>query len=360
MAAMNDDHGKHDHDDHDHHDHDHHNDHDHDHGHAPGPDAGSEALIEFHRHEHAFLGQNHDRNARKTWWVVGLCTVMMVVEIGGGLMFRSMALTADGVHMATHAGAMIIAAGAYMMARRRQSDPRFSFGTGKFGDLSAFTSAIILLATAVGVAIESASRLFKPEAIAFDQAIPIAVVGLLVNIASAWLLADDHDHHHGHDHGHHHADHGHEHDDHDHHDHKHHDLNLRAAYVHVAADAAVSVLAIIGLVAGRQFGWLWLDPVMGLVGAFVIGKWALGLIRAAGAILLDMNPDPSLGDRIVKRLGLEGDVVCDFHLWRVGPGHNAAIAKIVTKRDAGPAEFKRRLAGLPTLSHITIEVERVS
>ncbi len=321
-----------------------------------------------YRHDHAFLGEHHDRNARKTWAVVALCTVMMVVEVVWGWMFHSMALLADGVHMATHTGAMLIAAAAYMLARKRQSDPRFSFGAGKFGDLAAFTSAIILISTSLAVGVESIVRLFKPEPIGFDEAIPVAVLGLLVNLVSAWLLNDhDHGHSHGHDHGpaHHAAhdhDHDHDHHDHDHHEHQHHghhDLNLRAAYVHVASDAAVSLLAIVGLLAGRQFGWVWLDPVMGLVGSFVIAKWAWSLIQAAGGILLDVNPDPRLQARIVERLQRDGDRICDLHLWRLGPGHNAVIVKILTSSGNLPSVYHHRLEGLATLSHVTIEVERL-
>ena len=313
--------------------------------------------IDAYRHDHAFLGEHHDRNARKTRAVVALCTVMMVVEVVAGWLFHSMALLADGVHMATHAGAMLIAAAAYMLARRRQTDPRFSFGAGKCGDLAAFTSAIILISTSVAVGVESIARLFKPEPIGFDEAIPVAVLGLAVNLVSAWLL-NDHDHGHAHEAVDHHSDDQHD-IDHHHDRHAHHDLNLRAAYVHVASDAAVSLLAIVGLLAGRQFGWVWLDPVMGLVGSFVIARWAWGLIRAAGAILLDVNPDPKLEARIRERLQRDGDQVCDLHLWRLGPGHNAVIARIITRGDAPPSAYRHRLDGLATLSHVTIEVERI-
>jgi cation diffusion facilitator family transporter len=234
----------------------------------------SHSMDDF-RHEHLFLGADHARNERKTWTVIALCGAMMVAEIVGGALFGSMALMADGLHMSTHAGALLIAAFAYTYARRHAHDPRFTFGTGKLGDLAAFTSAIVLAMIALLIAGESVVRLLHPVSIAFDEAIAVAVLGLGVNLASAWLLRDDHDHHHhGHDHGHQHAS---PHEEHDHADHArdhHRDLNLRAAYVHVLADAAVSILAIVGLLAGRELGWIWMDPVMGIVGACVIANWS--------------------------------------------------------------------------------------
>ena len=311
--------------------------------------------IDIYRHEHIFLGADHARNERKTWMVIGLCGAMMALEIGGGALFGSMALIADGLHMSTHAGALLIAALAYTYARRHAGDERFSFGTGKLGDLAAFASAIILAMIALLIGWESVGRLLHPVAIAFDQAIPVAVLGLCVNAASAWLLRDEDDHHHhGHAHGHHH-----DHDDHVHDDHAtdhHRDLNLRAAYVHVLADAAISILAIIGLVAGRQFGWIWMDPIMGMVGACVIANWSWSLVRAAGAVLLDQRPDSGLASEVRARLEGNGDRVADLHLWRVGPGHSAAVVSVVSDRPEPPAAYKARLADLPGLSHMTIEV----
>ena len=308
------------------------------------------------RHDHDFLGADHARNERRSWMVIGLCGAMMVAEIAGGWLFGSMALIADGLHMSTHAGAFLIAALAYFFARRHRNDERFGFGTGKFGDLAAFTSAIILAFVAVLIAGESISRLFQPVTIAFNEAIPIAFLGLAVNVASAWLLREDHDH----DHAHHH-DHVHDHHDHGHDAHhgraRHADLNLRAAYVHVLADAAVSVLAIIGLVAGRQWGLIWMDPVMGLIGAGVIASWSFGLLRSAGAILLDLRPDPALAAEIRARLQTDADdVVSDLHLWRVGPGHAAVVASLVSSAPQPPSVYKERLADLSGLSHVTIEV----
>ncbi|HEX5264284.1 MAG TPA: CDF family Co(II)/Ni(II) efflux transporter DmeF [Phenylobacterium sp.] len=303
------------------------------------------------RHEHVFLGARHDRNERRTWAVIALCGAMMALEIGGGAMFGSMALIADGLHMSTHAGAMLIAALAYSYARRHARDERFSFGTGKLGDLAAFTSALILAMIAILIGYESLQRLLHPVSIAFREAIPIAILGLGVNLASAWLLRDDHDHH-GHDH--HSTDHHHDHA-HDHH--HHHDLNLRAAYAHVLADAAVSVLAIVGLLTAWRLHWRFMDPVMGVVGALVVANWSLSLIRQAGAVLLDMRPSGDLARRITDQLETGGDQISDLHIWRVGPGHAAAVISLVSDRPQSPSAYKRRLAGVPGLSHVTVEVE---
>ena len=319
--------------------------------------------VESLRHEHVFLGADHDRNERKTWVVIAVCGAMMVLEIGGGALFHSMALVADGLHMSTHAGALVIAALAYTYARRHARDARFTFGTGKLGDLAAFTSAIVLAMIAALIGYESIQRLLHPLTISFNQAIPVAILGLGVNLLSAWLLKDGHDHlpghqhHHGHDHAH--EDHGHGHHDHHHGRHRDHarDLNLRAAYVHVMADAAVSVLAIVGLLAGRQLGWVWMDPVMGVVGACVIANWSWGLIRAAGGVLVDMQPDQALAAEIEHRLNLGDDQLTDLHVWRVGPGHNAAVVAIVSQRPQRPDVYRDRLSGLAGLSHVTVEVQ---
>ena len=298
------------------------------------------------RHSHIFLGDSHERNERKTWAVIAICAAMMVAEIVGGLWFGSVALIADGLHMSTHAGALLIAALAYTYSRRYVNDERLTFGTGKFGDLAAFTSAIVLAIIALLIGYESVDRLVHPVPIAFNQAIPIAVVGLGVNLLSAFLLRDD-AHHHGHTHDHAHS-YGHA--------HVHRDHNLRAAFVHVLADAAVSVLVIIGLVAGRLLGWIWMDPLMGLVATVVILSWSWTLIRAAGAILLDVCPDPVLARKITLRLEQGSDRVSDLHLWRLGPGHLAAVISIVTDDPHAPEQYKRRLSGLAGLSHVTIEV----
>lgn len=302
------------------------------------------------RHEHVFLGHDHDRNERRSWAVVALCGAMMVAEIIGGLLWGSMALIADGLHMSTHAGALVIAALAYSYARRHARDERFVFGTGKLGDLAAFSSALVLAMIALLIGYESIQRLIHPVPIAFNEAIPLAAVGLLVNLLSAWLLRGDHDHAHDHEHHHGHAHHHHDHEDH----------NLRAAYVHVIADAAVSVLALIALSAGRILGWLWLDPVMGIVGMCVIANWSWNLMQASGAVLLDMRTsDGWLPGEITHRLeGGRDDRVSDLHVWRVGPGHHAAVVSVVSDQPEAPATYKSRLAGIDGLSHITVEVER--
>jgi cation diffusion facilitator family transporter len=301
------------------------------------------------RHEHVFLGRQHARNERRTWLVVALTAAMMGVEIAAGVAFGSMALIADGLHMSTHTAALAIAALAYLFARRYARDPRFSFGTGKLGELAGFASAIILAVIAALIGVECVARIWSPVPISFDQAIVVAVVGLAVNLASAWLLRDHHHAHHGHDHG----GHGHHHD----HARGHTDHNLRSAYMHVLADALTSVLAIAGLLIARFYGWLWIDPVMGIVGAVVIGIWSWSLIRGAGAVLLDMVPDPHLAGSIRQRLERNGDQVSDLHLWRVGPGHAALMASIVSD-DPGPtAAYKERLKGLDGLSHVTVEVQ---
>ena len=316
-----------------------------------------EQSLERWQHRHVFLGAEHAQNERKTWVVIGLTATMMVAEIVGGALFGSLALIADGLHMSTHAGALLIAALAYTLARRYAQDPRFAFGTGKFGDLAAFTSAIVLAMIALLIGYEAGSRLISPVPIAFREAIPVAVLGLVVNLASAWLLHDgEHGHGHAHDHDHDHE--AHEHHDHDHHDHHaQRDHNLRAAYVHVLADAATSVMAIVGLTLGWIFGWLWMDAIMGILGALVIANWSYGLVRAAGGVLLDVIPGPELPQRIRAELERYGDRIADLHLWRVGPGHVGAIVSLVTRHPQPPAHYKARLSGVPTLAHVTIEVE---
>ncbi|CUB00767.1 MAG TPA: CDF family Co(II)/Ni(II) efflux transporter DmeF [Thiomonas arsenitoxydans] len=412
-----------------------------------------------HEHEHVFLGQDHDRNARKTRAVIALCTGVMVIEIADGVHFGSLALVADGLHMSTHAAAMLIAAMAYHYARQHAHDARFSFGTGKVGDLAGFSSAIILAMIALLIGYEAIARFIHPVAIDFNAAIAIAFLGLFVNILSAWLLSGN-EHSYGHAHGHVHgaataddaqfvdtatgrvrveihedrvpprfrlrwqdqsgpptsllASHmwmetirpsgqhqtfqfqdqggywesvdtipephafearlhlnigatvvsrtlhfaeseGH---DHGHADH-HRDHNMRAAFVHVAADAAVSVLAIVGLAAGKFFGLNFMDPVMGIVGAVVIANWSFGLIRDTGAILLDVNPDAALSQSIRKVVQEAGDELADLHLWRLGPGHLGAIVAVKCKdptRDA--LYYRHKLQGFRDLSHLTIEVEK--
>jgi cation diffusion facilitator family transporter len=305
-------------------------------------------------HDHVFLGEGHDKNERRTWAVIVLCAVMMVAEIVGGLLFGSIALVADGLHMSTHASALLLAALAYRYARRHADDPRFSFGTGKLGDLAGFSSAIVLLMIAVLIGYEAVARLIAPVPISFNEAIPIAVLGLIVNIVSALLLSGGgHDHGHAHEHSH-----THEHADAHVHGRAHRDNNMRAAVIHVLADAVVSVLVIAGLLLGRTFGWLFMDPLAGLVGAAVIASWSYGLIRDTGAILLDMNPDRGMAERVRTTIERDGDRLEDLHLWRLGPGHLGAILSVVTTKPRDAGHYRRLLRHFRNLSHITVEVQQ--
>lgn len=317
----------------------------HDHAHHDHPHSGPLARFEVD-HDHVFLGADHDRNARRTWFVIALTATMMVIEIAAGTIYGSMALVADGWHMSTHAAALLITALSYGYARRHARDPRFTFGTGKIGDLAGFGSAVVLAIVAVLIGWESLWRLANPVSIDFSQAILVAVVGLVVNLVSAWLLHDDHGHHHDHHHGHDHArQHGHGTDN-----------NLRAAYLHVMADALTSVLAIMALLAGSGFGWVWLDPAMGIVGALVILRWSWGLMMRAGGVLVDHTPeDETLPDEIRAALGPDVHVT-DLHVWQLGPGHHGAIVSLAADRPESPAAYRARLAPLQDLSHVTIEV----
>ena len=319
---------------------------------------------------HDFLGASHDDNARRTRWVILLTVVAMIGEIIAGYWTGSMALLADGFHMATHAGALSIAAFAYAYARKHAHNPAYSFGTGKVGDLAGFASAMALGLVALAIASESAVRLFQPTQVAFNEATIVAIIGLLVNIASALLLmggAHGHGHGHGHDHGHHHSHehahahddehhHGH-HDDHHRHDHPHgHDNNLRSAYFHVLADALTSVLAIGALLTGRYLGWVWMDPLMGIVGALVIARWAWGLMRDTSAMLLDRS-DEALADKVRALVEAGGDArVSDLHVWRVGPQAHAAIVSAVAQPGVTGESLRVRITGECRLAHLTVEV----
>jgi cation diffusion facilitator family transporter len=401
-------------------------------------------------HSHVFLGEGHERNERRTWMVIALCSAMMVAEIVGGILFGSIALVADGLHMSTHASALLLAAVAYSYARRHAHDDRFSFGTGKLGDLAGFTSAIVLAMIALLIGYEAVSRLIWPVPISFDEAIPIAALGLIVNIASVLLLSGGgHHHQHGHQHSHDGKDH--HHDDprwiktgagalalevfeegvpprfrlsfagnarpsasgvtietvrpggerqvftmvdcgsylesieeipephaftalvrlnreaeaysvaFEEHEHAqgaaHRDNNMRAAIIHVLADAAVSVLVIVGLSLGRFLGWIWMDPVVGICGAIVIAAWSHGLVRDTGAILLDMNPDRDMAKRMRAMIEVDGDRLTDLHLWRLGPGHLGAILSIATAKQRGPDYYQSLLGRFRTLSHVTVQVQ---
>jgi cation diffusion facilitator family transporter len=320
------------------------------------------------RHDHLFLGTAHRRNERKAWAVMALTLAMMAIELGAGSMFGSMALIADGWHMATHVGALGITAAAYAYARRHAGDPTFTFGTGKFGDLAGFSSALILALISVLVAYISLGRLIHPEPISFDAAIAVACAGLVVNLVSAYLLHEGPAGE-GRDRPHQHypeaprpgaaAASAHVHDEHDEHglSHRHHDHNLRSARLHVWADGLTSLLAILALSTGKAFGWVWMDPAMGIVGSIVIARWSYGLMREAGMVLLDAQASPELADGIRATIeAVPGDRVADLHVWRVGPGHFAAIVSVVTESPRPAAEFKRSLARWPELCHVTIEV----
>ena len=329
-------------------------------------------------HSHVFIGETHARAERQTWIVIAICGAMMILEIVGGALFGSIALMADGLHMSTHAGALLLAALAYRYARRHAEDARFTFGTGKVGDLAGFTSAVVLAMIALLIGYEAVGRLLSPVPIHFSEAIPIAVLGLGVNVVTAWLLSrgdhrHDHSHAHSHDHDHGGADHDHASDDHAWDDHAsddhawsdqapaaHRDNNLRAAIVHVAADAVVSVLVIVGLLLARGFGWMWMDPLAGLVGALVVASWAYGLVRDTSAILLDVNPDRALETRIRGLVETDGDRLSDLHLWRLGPGHLGAILAVITREARDPQFYRDRLAGLNALAHVTVEVQKAA
>lgn len=313
--------------------------------------------VERFQHQHIFGTDRETSGERRTRWVIALTAVMMVIEIAAGVMFGSMALLADGIHMATHTFALGITVFAYTFARRHAGDRRYTFGTGKATALGGFGSAVSLAVVAVIVLGESVARLADPAAIDFDEAIAVAVVGLLVNLVSALLLRDhEHEDGHGHEHEHEHeGGHGHE----DAHAHEHHDHNLRGAYLHVLADALTSVLAIGALVAGKYLGWSWLDAVSGIVGALVIARWSLGLLRSTGAVLLDAEVPEARRLEIRAIIERESETrVADLHVWRVGPQHLAAIVSVVTHSERTPEDFKRDLARFSDLAHVTVEVQR--
>lgn len=307
--------------------------------------------LDAYTHDHMFLGAGHDENARRTLWVVALTAVMMVGEIIAGYWTGSMALLADGFHMATHAGALSVAAAAYAYARKHAHSPDFSFGTGKVGDLAGFASAMILGLVAIGIGVESVVRLVEPTTVAFTEATVIAVIGLLVNILSAFMLSGTHHHgagddHHGHDHAHDHGAAGDAHGG---------DNNLRSAYIHVLTDALTSVLAIAALLAGRYLGWVWMDPVMGIVGAIVIIRWAWTLMRDTAGILLDRT-DPHVAEEIRTLVEAGGDAhIADLHVWRVGPQAHAAIVCVKAQPGVTGEVIRARLAPVHELGHLTVE-----
>lgn len=302
-------------------------------------------------HSHNFLGAAHDANAKRTLWVVTLTVVMMVGEIAAGYITGSMALLADGFHMATHAGALGIAAAAYAYARKHSQSPAYSFGTGKVGDLGGFASALILGLISLGIGVESVIRLFEPSQVQFTMAILVAVIGLIVNIVSALLLGGGgHDHGHSHDHAHHGHGHGHAHGQ---------DNNLRSAYVHVLADAVTSVMAIVALLAGRFLGWVWLDPLMGIVGALVIARWAWSLMKDTAAVLLDKT-DEHVAEEIRALLDQAGRLqITDLHVWQVGPQARAAIVSVQGPQVLSADEVRAALSTVHEVTHLTVEYRAV-
>ena len=293
--------------------------------------------------EHCFLSADQRANERRTWAVIALTLVTMAAEVTAGIVFGSMALLADGWHMASHASALGITAFAYAFARRHRHNPRFTFGTGKVGDLAGYSSALLLAMVAVIMAYVSVQRLITPVAIHFNEAILVAVIGLAVNLASAFLLREQPQHHHGE------AASAESHHDHDH--------NLRAAYVHVLADALTSIMAIAALAVGKFWGWTFLDPLMGIAGAAVIGRWAWGLMRQTGEVLLDHDQNRRLTGEIIAAVqAVDGVRIEDLHVWRLDQGSYGAILALKTASPCSSDFFKARLARLDGLAHLTIEV----
>jgi cation diffusion facilitator family transporter len=300
------------------------------------PNAAEAAKLDGFRTDRVYLGDDHARNERRTWIVAGISLLTLVAQLVGGRLFHSMALTAAGLHMTAHLAVLLTAAGAYWLARRWAAEPRFAFGTGKIGYLAGFANAVVLAVTAAGIGVESVQRLFAPEAVDYDAAIALAAGGLAVNLLCVWLLRPSGAAAHRHD--------------------AEGDLNLSAAHLHLSADAAISVLTIAGLAAGRAFGWRFADPVLGLAGAVLVGQFAVSLIRRAGAALLDVNPSATLTAEVRGRLEGAGARVLDLHLWRLGPGHHAVIAVIEAPGRTDVHAWRARLNDLPGLSHLTIEL----
>lgn len=302
---------------------------------ASKPSESPDTLDAF-RDDRTYLGADHSRNERRTWIVTGICAATLAGLIAGGAVTRSLALIASGLHMGAHVAALAVAAGAYALARRHAGNPIFSFGTGKVGYLAGFANAVVLGITAVLIAAESLARLVSPEAVAYSEALPIAAMGLAVNLVCVWLLrptgasAARHD--------------------------PDGDLNLSAAHLHLSADAVVSVLTLAALAAGWKLGWTFADPLAGLLAAGLVAHFALNLLRRAGAALLDVNPSRALTEEVRRRLSAEGERVVDLHLWRLGPGHHAVIAAVAADRPQAPDAYRARLAGLAGVSHVTVEV----
>ena len=295
-------------------------------------------------HDHTFTQDHRRPGESRTLIVIAITALMMVVEIFAGLRFGSMALLADGLHMASHAVALGITAFAYVYARRHARDRQFSFGTGKVNALGGFTGAVLLAVFALYMGIESVARLLNPVNIAFNQAIAVAVLGLVVNGASVFILGVDdhgHDHHHAHEHS----------------DHHHHDHNLKSAYLHVMADALTSLLAIVALLSAKYFGWVWMDPVMGGVGAVLVARWSYGLLGATASVLLDRQAPEKLQSAVRDAIEMDGDNrVTDLHVWSIGPGIFSAQIALVAHNPATPDEYKGRIPHSAGLVHVTVEV----
>ena len=295
-----------------------------------------------HSHQFTLETNTQENRVRAVFW---LTTVTMVVEIAAGTWFGSMALLADGWHMGTHSAAFAIALFAYYYARKHSNNPRFSFGTGKVIFLGGFASAVALAVVALLMAIESILRLVEPREILFNQAIAVACLGLVVNIVSVLLLHNaDHAHHHHHDHDHHHDHHGGDH-------------TLKAAYLHVLADALTSLTAIVALIAGKYLGWIWMDAAMGIVGSLVIARWAYGLLQQTSKPLLDENPLWREAEQIKEKLQTDNDTIIDLHVWPISPHHRAAIIGIASQDPRQPSHYRQRLADAGFhFAHLTVEV----
>ncbi len=305
-------------------------------------------LIEGLKHTHQFYEPNR-QNERRTLWVIILTVITMVIEITAGMVFNSMALQADGWHMATHAGALGISMFAYYFARKNNANGRFSFGSGKVATLGGFTSSVLLLVVALFMVVESLERLFNPLQIRFNEALLVAVIGLVVNMASVWLLHGGATHTHTHNHnaaG-------------DCEPHEHRDHNLMAAYLHVLADAVTSIAAIAALLVGKYLGWYQMDALMGIVGAVVITVWAVGLLRTTGYILLDRQVDGSLAAEVRRRLEGANTVITDLHIWSISQDKFAAEIALATASDKSAADYKAALCDVGRLVHVTVEVHQV-
>lgn len=298
--------------------------------------------LRFWQHHHDFGTIAEQRAERRTLWVVGLTFITMLFELGAGWLTGSMALLADGWHMAGHAAALGLSVFAYRFARSHADNGRFTFGTGKVAPMAGYTNALLLGAGALWMAWESLERLVQPVAIHFGEAMWVAALGLTVNLVSAWLLRDEHHHDHGHGHD---------------HDHGHTDHNLKAAYLHVLADALTSVLAITALGGGMLFGWGFLDPLMGLVGALVVGRWAWGLAATSAHVLLDAEDHSHAAERVRSIIEAQSDhEVADLHLWRVGQASRACILSLVTHHPRPVTYYRQLLAGISGVDHLTVEV----